>query len=84
MKEIRLSFEITIPLRQTDVHWVEEELLRVREEVYLGGVLAKVMEEIEAEALSWMQQCGAEKRNPWGKGEESEGAHEGMLTHRGP
>lgn len=38
MKEIRLSFEITIPLRQTDVHWVEEELLRVREEVFWGDI----------------------------------------------
>jgi len=35
MKEIRLSFELKIALKQTDVHWVEEELLRLREEVFL-------------------------------------------------
>ena len=36
MKEIRVSFDVNIALRQTDVHWMEEELLRVREEVFLG------------------------------------------------
>lgn len=28
MKEIKVSFPISIPLRQTDIHWVEEELLK--------------------------------------------------------
>ncbi len=27
MKEIKISFEVSIVLKQTDVHWVEEELL---------------------------------------------------------
>ncbi len=35
MKEIRLSFELKIALKQTDVHWVEEELLRLRKEGFL-------------------------------------------------
>ncbi len=50
MKEIRLSFELRIALKRTDVHWVEEELLRLREGVFLG-VLRKVMGEIEEEVL---------------------------------
>jgi len=41
MKEIRISFELRIALKQTDVHWVEEELLRLREAVFLD-VLRKV------------------------------------------
>lgn len=28
MKEISLSFEVRMALKQTDVHWVEEELLK--------------------------------------------------------
>jgi len=24
MKEIRISFTISIPLKQTDIHWIEE------------------------------------------------------------
>ena len=46
MKEIKLSFEVSIVLERTDVHWVEEELLRIREEVFLG-VLRRVMMQIE-------------------------------------
>jgi hypothetical protein len=56
MKEIRVSFEVRIALRQTDVHWVEEELLRVREEAFLG-VLKRVMEEIEEEAVRGRSRC---------------------------
>jgi hypothetical protein len=57
MKEIELSFTIRILPRQTDVHWIEEELLRLREEVFLG-VLEKVMLEIEREVLKGKRQCG--------------------------
>ena len=35
MKEIRISFTISIPLKQTDIHWIEEELLKKREEVFM-------------------------------------------------
>jgi hypothetical protein len=56
MKEIELSFTIRILPRQTDVHWIEEELLRLREEVFLG-VLEKVMLEIEREVLKGERQC---------------------------
>mgnify|MGYP001774650706 CR=1 FL=1 len=61
MKEIRLSFDLRIALKQTDIHWVEEELLRLREEVFLE-VLRKVLEEIEEEALkgaSGCEKCGS-------------------------
>ncbi len=34
MEEIRLSFELKIALKQADVRWVGEELLRLREEVF--------------------------------------------------
>ena len=56
MKEIRLSFEVSIALKQTDVHWVEEELLRIREELFLE-VLKRVMAEIEQEALRETRRC---------------------------
>lgn len=56
MKEIRVSFEVNIALRQRDVHWVEEELLRVREEVFLK-VFRRVMEEIEGEVLRGAREC---------------------------
>jgi hypothetical protein len=57
MKEVRLSFNLRIALKQTDVHWVEEELLRLREEVFLE-VLRRVLREIEEEALKGMRGCG--------------------------
>jgi hypothetical protein len=56
MKEIELSFTIRILPSQTDVHWIEEELLRLREEVFLG-VLEKVMLEIEREVLKRERRC---------------------------
>ncbi len=56
MKEMKISFEVSIVLERTDVHWVEEELLRVREEVFLE-VFKRVMREIEEEALSRGRVC---------------------------
>jgi hypothetical protein len=34
MKEIKPSFKISIALNQTDIQWIEEELLRIREEIF--------------------------------------------------
>lgn len=56
MKEIRVSFEVNIALRQRDVHWIEEELLQVREEIFLK-VFRRVMEEIEGEVLRGAREC---------------------------
>lgn len=56
MKEIRLSFDLRIALKQTDVHWVEEELLKLREQVFLE-VLKRVLREIEEEALKGVSGC---------------------------
>jgi len=56
MKEIKISFEVRIALKQTDVHWVEEELLRAREETFLE-ILERVMREIEEEALRGRREC---------------------------
>jgi len=56
MKEIRLSFEVSVALKQTDIHGVEEELLRMREELFLE-VLRRVMVEIEQEALKELERC---------------------------
>ncbi len=50
MKEKSLSFDLRITLKQTDFHWVEEELLRLREQVFLE-VLRRVLRKIEEEAL---------------------------------
>jgi hypothetical protein len=41
MKEIRISFTVSIPLKQTDIHWIEKELLKKREEVFM-----EVMKEV--------------------------------------
>jgi hypothetical protein len=56
MKEIRISFEVRIALKQTDVHWIEEELLRLREEAFLG-VLKRVMREIEEQVVRERSRC---------------------------
>jgi len=45
MKEIKLSFDINLTLKQYDVHWIEQQLLRLREEVFLN-ILWKVLQEI--------------------------------------
>jgi len=50
MKEIKVSFEIRIASRRTDVHWVKQELLSVRQEVCLK-VFMRVMEEIKRQEL---------------------------------
>ncbi len=42
MKEIRVSFTISISLKQADIHWIEEELLKKREAVFIE-VMKKVM-----------------------------------------
>jgi hypothetical protein len=56
MKEVKVSFETSITLRQTDIHWIEEELLRIREEVF-KEVLKKVINQIEKEELQGQQRC---------------------------
>jgi hypothetical protein len=38
MKEIEISFPIRILPKQTDVHWIEEELLRIRGGGFLRGI----------------------------------------------
>lgn len=35
MKEIKISTTIRISLKQTDIHWIEEELFIKSEEVFL-------------------------------------------------
>lgn len=56
MKEIKVSFTISIPLKQTDIHWIEEELLKKREEVFIEA-MKKVMEGIEKEAIKSKELC---------------------------
>lgn len=57
MKEIKLSFDINLALKQFDVHWIEEQLLHLREEVFLD-MLRKILCEIEAVAVERHSQCG--------------------------
>jgi hypothetical protein len=56
MKEIKLSFKISISLNQTNIHWIEEELLRIREEVF-KEVFNKVLRRIEKEAIKVTKTC---------------------------
>lgn len=56
MKEIGISLEIKIALKQHDVHWIEEELLRLRAEVF-QDILMKVLRAVEEEALGGQEKC---------------------------
>ena len=56
MKEIKISFVINLALKRCDVHWVEEQLLKMREEVFLE-VLRRVLEEVEAMAVERHKRC---------------------------
>jgi len=56
MKEIELSFTVRILPKQTDVHWIEEELLRLRQEVFLR-VMERVILEVEREILKGERRC---------------------------
>ena len=56
MKEIRLTFDINLTLKQQDVHWIEEQLLHLREEVFLD-MLRNILCEIEAMAVQRQSQC---------------------------
>lgn len=47
MKEIGFSFQLKISLKRRGVHWIEEELLRLREEMFLE-VLKRILMAIEA------------------------------------
>lgn len=56
MKDITLSFTVTVALRQTDVHWVEEQLLALRQAAFLR-VMEQVVGAIEAEVLARLGPC---------------------------
>jgi hypothetical protein len=56
VKEIKLSFDINLALKQFDVHWIEEQLLHLREGVFLD-MLRKILCEIEAAAVESHNQC---------------------------
>ena len=56
MKEIKISFAINLALKRCDVHWAEEQLLKMREEVFLE-VLRRVLEEVEAMAVEIHKRC---------------------------
>ena len=51
MKEISLSLTVRIALRQTDVHWLETELLEQRTQLFLEA-LHRVVAEIEASVVA--------------------------------
>lgn len=56
MKEMSFSFRSKISLKQRDVHWIEGELLRLREETFLE-ILKGPLKEIEDEALKEGKFC---------------------------
>src|SRR5574341_866286 len=87
MKEIKLSFEVSIVLERTDVHWVEEELLRIREETFLV-VFKRVMREIVEEAIGLgcgeQMSLGVRERALWAAVEVSyEKAHQFLEKFTG-
>ncbi len=59
MKEICIPFKVTLTLVQTDVHWVEAQLLEQRTRVFLEA-LHQVLSHIEAETVAQARcpQCG--------------------------
>ena len=50
MREIHIPLVVRLSLRQTDVHWEEEQLLAQRTELF-RGVLEAVVAQIEAQAV---------------------------------
>ncbi len=56
MKELRFGIEIKVALERTDVQWLEEELLKLRERVFLG-VFKRILVEIEKEAVEKLRRC---------------------------
>jgi len=50
MKDVRMSFAVTVALQQTDVHWLEADLLRQRQAIFLA-VFRQVLTAIEAAVL---------------------------------
>lgn len=56
MKELRISLEVRMTLERHDVHHLEEELLRLREEAFLV-ILRRILENIEWEALKGVGAC---------------------------
>lgn len=57
MKEIQLSFAITIRVERTDVNWLEAQLLEERERGFQQGLLT-VLQQIEGWALAQGAPCG--------------------------
>lgn len=56
MKEINLSFDVSILLNQTDIHFIEEEMLKMREDIFLN-ILEKALLQIEADATGKASRC---------------------------
>jgi hypothetical protein len=56
VKEISISLDIKIALKRHDVHWIEEELLRVREEAFLM-ILRRIFKEVEEEGIRGRRVC---------------------------
>ncbi len=58
MKDIEVSFTFRLTLKQTDVHWIEEQLLQAREHAALAA-LRRVVEAIAAEVEAAPSHCPA-------------------------
>lgn len=56
MKEIEISFDIKVTLDQTDVHWIEQQLLNLRQEVFIK-VLERVLKQLEVLSLDRYRSC---------------------------
>jgi hypothetical protein len=69
MKEIRISFSITLLIDRCDVNYVEEELLKKREDVF-KEIMVRVLERIERERLRQEIKCPACEGDAIKKGSE--------------
>lgn len=69
MKEIKVSFTISLLLDRCDVNYLEEELLKKREEVF-KEIMARVLDEIERERLRQGVKCSACEGEAIKKGSE--------------
>ena len=56
MKEIEISFDIKVTLDQTDVHWIEQQLLTLRQEVFIKA-LERVLTQLEVLSLDGNTSC---------------------------
>ena len=56
MKELNFSFEVNITPKRNDVHVIETELLKIRQEIFIEN-LVRALKKIEKEISQERKRC---------------------------